>query len=209
MGLFDRISSEVAYLKGALRTLSKVTPVAKNPDRTFPDVADELAAEHGDAVALISERERMTFRQYNERANQYARWAMSNSVKKGDCVALMMPNRPEFMALWLGIARAGGVTAFLNTNLRGPVLAHCVNIVKPVHVVVDADLIDAFKTADQHLDSGPSLACLGAAPEGWTHLDPVLAALETTNIAATDRPKLTTMDKCLYIYTSGTTGLPK
>ncbi len=209
MGLFDRISSEVAYLRGALRTLSNVTPVAKNPDRTFPDVADELAAEHGDAEALISERERMSFRQYNERANQYARWVMMNGVKKGDCVALMMPNRPEYMALWLGVARAGGVTAFLNTNLRGPVLAHCVNIVKPVHVIVDADLIDAFKTAESHLDSGPSLTCLGAAPEGWTHLDPVLADLETANIAAGDRPKLTTMDKCLYIYTSGTTGLPK
>jgi fatty-acyl-CoA synthase len=121
----------------------------------------------------------------------------------------MMPNRPEYMALWLGVARAGGVTAFLNTNLRGPVLAHCVNIVKPVHVIVDADLIDAFETADPHLDRGPSLACLGAAPEGWTHLDPALAGLETANIAAGDRPKLTTMDKCLYIYTSGTTGQPK
>jgi len=209
MSLFDRISSEIAYLRGALRTLSNVTPIAKNPDRTFPDVADKLAADHGDAEALISEHERMSFRRYNERANQYARWAMANGVKKGDCVALMMPNRPEYMALWLGVARAGGVTALLNTNLRGPVLAHCVNIVKPVHVIVDADLVDAFKTAEPHLDPGLSLACLGAAPEGWTHLDPLLADLETANIAARDRPKLTTMDMCLYIYTSGTTGLPK
>ena len=44
---------------------------------------------------------------------------MANGVGKGDVVALMMPNRPEYLAVWLGIARAGGVTALLNTNLTG------------------------------------------------------------------------------------------
>ena len=72
----------------------------------------------------------MTYRQYDERADQYARWAMAHGVGKGDVVALMMPNRPEYLAVWLGIARAGGVIALLNTNLTGTALAHCVNIVK-------------------------------------------------------------------------------
>ena len=72
----------------------------------------------------------MTYRQYDRRGNQYARWAMAHGVQKGDVVALMMPNRPEYLAVWLGVARAGGVTALLNTNLTGTALAHCVNIVK-------------------------------------------------------------------------------
>ena len=47
-----------------------------------------------------------------------------------------MPNRPEYMAAWIGIASAGGVAALINTNLIGTALAHCIDIVAPKHVVV-------------------------------------------------------------------------
>ena len=41
-----------------------------------------------------------------------------------------MPNRPDYMAAWLGISRIGGVVALLNTNLTGRALAHSIEIVK-------------------------------------------------------------------------------
>ena len=56
MGFFERIGSDYAYLSGVLRALSKISKVAKNPNRTFPQVARGLAGQHGDKVALISER---------------------------------------------------------------------------------------------------------------------------------------------------------
>ena len=51
------------------------TPIAKNPTRVFPVVIDELAEKYGDAPALISDRERFSYRALAERANRYARWA--------------------------------------------------------------------------------------------------------------------------------------
>ncbi|HEX2256956.1 MAG TPA: long-chain-acyl-CoA synthetase [Afifellaceae bacterium] len=209
MGVAERIRSEYAYLSGVLRTLAKVKPVVRNPQRTFPDVAEELAARHGDRPALVSERESLTYRQYNARANRYARWAQRHGIGKGDCVALYMPNRPEYLAIWLGVARAGGVTALLNTNLTGPALAHCVNIVRPKHVIVDQPLVAAFQTAEAHLDAGPAFWATGDAPEGWQPLDAALKGLSDAAIPAAERPSLTTEDRCLYIYTSGTTGVPK
>lgn len=209
MGLIERIKSEYAYLTGALSVLRNVGTVARNPDRTYPDIADTLAKDYGDRIALLSDSESLTFAEYNRRANRYARWAMEHGVSKGDVVALMMPNRPEYLAIWLGIIRAGGVTALLNTNLNGPALAHCVNIVRPKHVIVDGALIDAFKTAEPHLDPGPEFWSHGGNPAGWR---PLLDAVEKQSGAAipkADLPKLTTDDKCLFIYTSGTTGLPK
>jgi fatty-acyl-CoA synthase len=209
MGLIERIESEYAYLSGALRALAKVKQIAKNPGRTYPDVARDLADLYGDRVALISDRERMTYRQYDERANQYARWALAHGVRKGDAVALMMPNRPEYLAAWLGIARVGGVTALLNTNLTGPALAHCVNIVGAKHVIVEAGLIDGFSTADVHLKPRPALWCHGGAPAGYEPIEAGLDALPNGAIADSELPRLTIEDLCLFIYTSGTTGLPK
>ncbi len=209
MGLISRIKSEYAYLKGALTVLRKITPIAKNPDRVYPDIAEKLAEEFADRTALISDSESMTFRQYNKRANQYARWAVENGTGKGDVVGLMMPNRPEYLAVWLGIARAGGVTALLNTNLTGPALAHCVNIVKPRHIIVDAKLADAFSTAVSHLDQGPVIWKYGQSPADWPALEDSLRQISDAPIPRSERPTLTTNDRCLFIYTSGTTGLPK
>jgi acyl-CoA synthetase (AMP-forming)/AMP-acid ligase II len=47
--------------------------------------------------------ETLSFHTLLDRSNRYARWARANGVKKGDAVCLLMPNRPEYMAIWAGI----------------------------------------------------------------------------------------------------------
>jgi fatty-acyl-CoA synthase len=209
MGFIQRIGSDYAYLTGILRTLSKITKVAKNPDRTYPQVLRQLVETYGDRPALISDREQMTYRQYDQRGDQYARWALANGIVKGDVVALMMPNRPEYLAAWLGVSRAGGVVALLNTNLSGAALAHCINIVKPKHAIVDAVLTAEFRSAMPHLEGRPAFWCHGAAAEGFRRLDTELDALPNDAVPDEKLPKLNIEDRCLYVYTSGTTGLPK
>src|SRR6202790_5441478 len=147
MGWMARRASAWACLKGALRTLRMTTPIARHPTRVFPIVVDERADRYGDAPALLSDRESFTYRQLAARANQYARWTLAEGIQKGDTVCLMMPNRPEYMALWLGVTRVGGVVALLNSNLTGMTLAHCVNVVSPTHIIVAADLLERFETA--------------------------------------------------------------
>src|ERR1043165_2557723 len=105
--------------KAWLRALEMTAPIAANPSRTLPAMLDALAERHGDAPALISEHETMSYRALAARANRYARWALAQNLAKGETVALLMPNRPDYMAAWLGVTRVGGVVALLNTNLTG------------------------------------------------------------------------------------------
>src|SRR5207249_1074588 len=100
-----------------LRALELTAPIANNPHRIFSTVIDELAEKFGEAPALLSDRECLTYRALAQRSNRYARWALDQGLAKGDAVCLFMPNRPEYMAIWLGITRAGGVVSLLNTNL--------------------------------------------------------------------------------------------
>ncbi len=58
MAFIERVTAELASLKGALRTLKMTTPIAKNPTRVFPQVISELADTYGSAPALLSDRER-------------------------------------------------------------------------------------------------------------------------------------------------------
>jgi fatty-acyl-CoA synthase len=209
MGLIERLRGDLVTLKGALRTLKMTTPIAKNPSRVFPDVMDGLAEKFGDAPALLSDREQLSYRALAERSNRYARWALAQGLAKGDAVCLLMPNRPEFMAIWLGMTRAGGVVALLNTNLAGSALAHCINVVEPKHVIVAAELAAAFATARPYLATNAKLWLHGEGGADLPRLDREVDGHAGEALAAGERRALTIEDRALYIYTSGTTGMPK
>ena len=161
MSFLDNIYDDIVFLRGAYRALKMTTPIARNPTRVFPVVIEELADRFGDAPALISDRERLSYRALAERANRYARWAPGENLAKGETVCLLMPNRPEYMAAWIGITSAGGVAALINTNLVGTALAHCIDIVAPKHVIVAAELAAEFSTARALLKTRPKIWSYG------------------------------------------------
>lgn len=191
-----------------LRALELTSPITRAPSRTFPVVVEELAAKFGDAPALLSDGETLTFRTLQARANRWARWALAQGLVKGDTVCLMMPNRPEYLAVWVGITRAGGAVALLNTNLVGASLAHCIDAVDARHIIVASPLVGAFEEARPLLRTRPAL---------WRHGDgsaaddvtAVVAGLRDDALGADERVAVGIDDRALYVYTSGTTGLPK
>ncbi|HEU5275380.1 MAG TPA: long-chain-acyl-CoA synthetase [Xanthobacteraceae bacterium] len=209
MTLLERLRNDAVFLAGALRALRHASPIAKNPTRVFPVVMAELAARYGDKPALISEAETLTYRGLAERANRYARWALSQGLRKGDTVCLLMPNRPEYVAIWLGIIQAGGAVALLNTNLVGPSLARCIDLVAPTHVIVANTLASALASAAPHLKSAPQVWSHGGGAVSARRIDRVVAELSGAPLSAAQRPALTIEDHALFIYTSGTTGMPK
>jgi fatty-acyl-CoA synthase len=121
----------------------------------------------------------------------------------------MMPNRPEYMAIWLGITRVGCVVALLNTNLAGPSLAHCVNIVAPKHLIAAAELIDSLTAALPSLAGVVKIWVHGACRDEFLRIDRDIERYSGEKPRETERIPVTIEDRALYLYTSGTTGLPK
>jgi fatty-acyl-CoA synthase len=195
--------------KAWLRALELTAPIARNPTRTFPVVVEELAERFGDAPALMSDAETLSFHGLLERSNRYARWAWVHGIGKGDAVCLLMPNRPEYMAVWCGIGRAGGVVALLNTHLVGASLAHCINTVAPRHIIVASDLLEAFRSAAPHLSSDAIVWSHGDGGPGLPDIAVAIEELAGDRLDAAQLPEVTVDDRALYVYTSGTTGLPK
>jgi fatty-acyl-CoA synthase len=209
MSIIERISNDLVFFSGALRSLRRTMPIAKHPDRVFPHVVDELAQRFGDAPALLSERENFTYRELAARANRYARWALEQGIAKGDVVCLMMPNRPEYLAIWLGVTKVGGIVALINTNLVAPSLAHCIDIVAPKHVIAAAESFDAFAGAQPRLESRPAVWLHGEHAAGVARIDRAVEGFAGDPLGAAERRALTIEDSALYVYTSGTTGQPK
>jgi len=191
------------------RALELTAPITTTPQRVLPTVIDELAAQLGEAPALLSDRESLSYRALAERSSRYARWALEHDVGTADAVALFMPNRPEYLAIWLGITRVGGVVALLNTHLAGGSLAHCIDVVAPRHIIVAAELIEPFLTALPHLAGGVTIWLHGTGHDDFPRIDLDVERHASEPLTRGEGRPPTIEDRALYIYTSGTTGLPK
>jgi fatty-acyl-CoA synthase len=195
--------------KGWLRALELTKPIERCPRRVLPVIVHELAEAHGDAPALLSERECFSFSDLARRMNRYARWALGQGIGAGDVVCLLMPNRPEYMAIWLGITRVGGVVALINTNLVGTSLAHSINIAAPRHIIVAEELAEAFAAAQPHIVADAKVWRHGAGAAGDTAIERAVDALPGHALVDAECLPPAVTDRALLIYTSGTTGLPK
>jgi fatty-acyl-CoA synthase len=222
MKFFERLQGDLTFLRGVWRAIRLTSPIARHPTRIFPLLVDDLAVRHGDKAALVSSRESLTYHALAERSCRYARWAMAQGVRKGDVVALLMTNRPEYVAIWLGIIRAGGTVALLNTNLAGPALAFCIDSVAPKYVITAGDLAETLSSAASYQKTAPRIWLHGEVPPPYPpplagegrvgahpRLDEAVGAFDGKALSAAERPALTIEDKALFIFTSGTTGLPK
>jgi fatty-acyl-CoA synthase len=193
--------------KSWLKAIELTSRIEVDPSRLFADVVEDWAARQPDRAALISEAETFSYRTLAERINRYARWALSAGIEPGDTVCLLLPNRPDYIAAWLGISKVGGVAALINTRLVGLSLSHCINVADADHVILADDLAGVFETALPYLNRAPKIWIHGRG--GEASIDPMLDGIDGSPLTPAERRAVTISDRALLIYTSGTTGLPK
>ena len=204
-----RLRGKPSAAKSWLKAIELTSRIEANPQRLFADVVEEWAARQPDRPALISDAETFSYQALTERANRYARWALSMGIKAGDTVCLFMPGRPDYIAAWLGITKIGGVAALINTKLVGTSLSHCINVAAADHVILAQELATVFETAVPLLTRAPKIWLHGGAENDAAFIDAALDRLDGSPLTPAERGVVSINDRALLIYTSGTTGLPK
>ncbi|KFO32023.1 Long-chain fatty acid transport protein 6 [Fukomys damarensis] len=160
---------------------------------------------------LIHEGDTYTYQDVDRRSNRVAHVFLSHSsLRKGDVVALLMNNEPDFVHVWFGLAKLGCVVAFLNSNVRSNCLLHCVRTCQPRALVVGADLLGTLEEILASLPADVSVWGLeDSVPPGVISLKQKLSASSEEPVPRSRHAVASLKSTCLYIFTSGTTGLPK
>jgi fatty-acyl-CoA synthase len=192
-----------------LRALQLTASIAQNPTVTLPTLIEHDAAEAPAGMALIGETVVLTYQELADQIRRYANWAVRQHIGRGDVVCLMMQNCPDYMAVWLGITRVGGVVALVNTHLAGDSLIHAINTVAPRHIIVGGGLVDAIDAVLPRLGSTLSVWVHGQPHPRHVQVDDEIQQHVNNGFGAGEAPLPTLADRALCIYTSGTTGLPK
>ncbi|OHT19320.1 long-chain-acyl-CoA synthetase [Edaphosphingomonas haloaromaticamans] len=197
-----------------MRGYGRVAGFRRDLDYTVADRLEERAADHADTPFILFEDQRLTFAEANAAANRVAHAALAAGLRKGDVVALMMLNRPDFVLIWLGLAKIGVVTALINTSASGPVLVHALRQVGARGLIVDSALARGLADLDrvdlpsllwEQAEPGTPLAGLADARD----LGREMAAADSVDPDRASRAGVVMGDPLYLIFTSGTTGLPK
>ena len=209
MQILDRIASELAYLKGSLRILGRISPIAKNPTYTICDLMQETAAKFGDRVALISDRETLTFRQYDAPRQpvcpmgQGARDRQGRRRRAADAEPAGLPLR--LAGRGARRRRDGADQHEPHRPGAGAFDRHreCEGRDRRRATSCPPSGRDAV-----HPEPGRIMVHSGGAG-GLATASTTLANYADADLASDERTPLTIEDRCVFVYTSGTTGLPK
>ncbi|RKG43926.1 MULTISPECIES: long-chain-acyl-CoA synthetase [Acinetobacter] len=168
-------------------------------------------------MALLFEEQKYTYTELNQWANQISHYYLSLGAKKGDVIAVMIENRSELVACIVALAKIGVTAALVNTSQVGKVLAHSINLVNPIAVIVGEECRVAVDEIRNDLSVAPerlhwfadqaTLIDAGKAPKDFQNLAQLIEQFPKFNPPTTQSVK--GKDGLFYIYTSGTTGLPK
>uniref|UniRef100_A0A287BRW0 Long-chain-fatty-acid--CoA ligase n=1 Tax=Sus scrofa TaxID=9823 RepID=A0A287BRW0_PIG len=181
---------------------------------TIPQIFQAVARQQPEHLALVDAGSGAcwTFAQLDAYSNAVANLFRQLGFVPGDVVAIFLEGRPEFVGLWLGLAKAGMEAALLNINLRREPLTFCLGTSGAKALVFGEELAVAVAEVSGQLGKSLVKFCSGdSRPEGLLPdtqlLDPLLKETSTAPLA--QPPGKGMDDRLFYIYTSGTTGLPK
>ncbi|RJR20742.1 MAG: long-chain fatty acid--CoA ligase, partial [Desulfobacteraceae bacterium] len=169
---------------------------------------------HPQKPAIIFEGQTISYNDLHERANRTGCWLQSLGIEKGDRVAVMLENCPEFVEIYLACARLGAIFVPVNFRLAAPELEYTLRNAGPRLFVFGQSQMEVVMPLNLHRRKPViELACTGGRP---TCAAEVLDYAEGVRGFEGKRPFLTRSlgpadpeEPHVIMYTSGTTGLPK
>jgi acyl-CoA synthetase (AMP-forming)/AMP-acid ligase II len=167
-----------------------------------------------DDVALVeripAEKKRweITWKEFDDRANQFSNILVKKGVKKGDKVIHFMNNSIDWLVCYFGIVRTGAWVVPLNFRFTAEDLKYCAGVADAGAMVYDQEFTDRVEAAKKELDATgiKNYICVGPETPAWA--EPYAKLMEGAP-ATPLNVELTYTDPCGLYFTSGTTGQPK
>lgn len=203
------------------------------PEHPLYEFLEQAARNYPDRPAVIFRNQPLTYRQLNELTDQLAAALAGIGVKKGDRVAIYMPNTPQFVIAFFGILKAGGIISTISPLDATAQIEHKLSYVDAKVILLTSNFYEQFK----NLQSTTPITRVIVThvkeymPRPIKLLFPLLAMLKSDlkvhqatlrdgdtwlqdllgRYSAAQRPKLEIGpdDNAVFQFTGGTTGVPK
>ena len=175
---------------------------------TIRELFDRRVAEDPSFVYCRFGDEALTLGELDRRVNRFANGLLALGLERGDRVAVMLPNHPDYVVAFLAAARIGVCQVPVNVNLRGAGLAYVLEHSKLRGLIVDARFAQQVTPV---LKPGMIEFIIGRGGIVGAEFGHAASFEDVVERGAPTKPPIATRqdDALLISYTSGTTGVPK
>ncbi|MEM5496433.1 long-chain-fatty-acid--CoA ligase FadD [Paraglaciecola mesophila] len=219
--------------KSWLKSYDARVPHEINPDSyaSIVDILEQAVSTYADSVSYINLGKSITFKELDQQSKQFAAYLQHSGLKKGDAVAIMMPNLLQYPVALFGVLRAGMVVVNVNPQYTARELKHQLNDADAKAIVIVENF--ACTLSEVIVDTPVKTVMLTQIgdmlgfPKKWLtnlvvkHVKKMVPsfslpsaihfmdALKEGASKSYERPTLTGDDIAFLQYTGGTTGVSK
>jgi long-chain acyl-CoA synthetase len=184
------------------------SPIGSAMSLNLASVLRNSANRYPNLTATIDGAARMSYARLDEAARWFAGELLASGVSPGDCVAIMVPNVPEFTVAYFGILYAGCVVVPLNTLLVANEVEFQLEDSEARALLVHAQTAGVGIEAASRVSGCRRIYTIGvecgSQSTGTKRFEKVIESGAPADLAQTSGD-----DTAVILYTSGTTGKPK
>lgn len=165
--------------------------VERNPDKPFLYFEDEV----------------VSYEEFDQKINQAANGFLDMGVKKGHRVCIMLPNVPEFLYGWFGLAKIGAVMVPINIAFTENEAGYILNHSEALGVIVDSERLPIVVEIKKRSETLKWIACIDPVSDKedihlfYRFFETMPKTLRSIILKHNDIAQI--------VYTSGTTAFPK
>jgi acyl-CoA synthetase (AMP-forming)/AMP-acid ligase II len=174
----------------------------KKPDhyrtwREFSLVEPGLAKEY---------RRSITWKDFDDLANQTANLLLSKGIKKGDKVAILLMNSLEWLPIYFGILKTGALAVPMNYRYTSEEIKYCLDLADCDCLIFGDEFIGRVEPIADHTPKVKTLIFVGQSEVPFADI-----YNDIIDLYSTKKPQieLNENDEAAIYFSSGTTGFPK
>jgi len=167
---------------------------------------EETANRYGRKTAIALGDRRLSYAELDDASNKVANSLIRMGVNKGDRVAMLLPNSPEFVTIYFGIVKAGSIAVPLDIYYKVDELASLFDSCQPKVLVAESPLLESLVPALPRFKSIKHVIDLGSKYEGqFLSYREIMASSSSNRVEVGLEPE----DIAQIAYTGGPTNRPR
>ena len=151
-------------------------------------------------------RREMTWREFDEKANRFAHLLLSKGLRRGEKVGILLMNCLEWLPVYFGVLKAGGIAVPLNYRYTEGEIKYCLDLADVTVLVFGKEFIGRLESVFGELKKVEGMLFVGEDCPTFAESYELLAAAESA-----EKPAVSYDDEdyAAIYFSSGTTGFPK